>query len=149
MIKFLSTVLVLFTIHFEICSPTIIIVGTGPAGIAAATRLLKNNATDILILEAERRIGGRINSIEFGETYVDMGAEWCHGQADNIVYDFINEYNILRHTEDRFHSFYSNGEQVDENLNEQLFNIIEGIYAPDGNKKQHEGISLGEYCINK
>lgn len=127
----------------------VIIIGTGPAGIAAATKLLKNNVTDILILEAENRIGGRINSIEFGDAYVDMGAEWCHGQEDNVVYSLIKDYNILRHTDNEFASFYSNGEQVDDTLNQQLFEIIENIYVPDGNKNQREGITLGEYCVNR
>ncbi|ENN80088.1 hypothetical protein YQE_03447, partial [Dendroctonus ponderosae] len=37
--------------------PSIIIVGSGPAGIAAATKLLQNNFNNIKILEAENRIG--------------------------------------------------------------------------------------------
>ncbi|KAK9700997.1 Flavin containing amine oxidoreductase [Popillia japonica] len=97
----------------------------------------------------ENRIGGRINSIEFGDAYVDMGAEWCHGQEDNVVYSLIKDYNILRHTDNEFASFYSNGEQVDDTLNQQLFEIIENIYVPDGNKNQREGITLGEYCVNR
>ncbi|KAH1006660.1 hypothetical protein HUJ05_007370 [Dendroctonus ponderosae] len=36
--------------------PSIIIVGSGPAGIAAATKLLQNNFNNIKILEAENRI---------------------------------------------------------------------------------------------
>lgn len=37
--------------------PSVIIVGGGASGIAAATRLLKNNFSNIKILEAENRIG--------------------------------------------------------------------------------------------
>ncbi|GJQ66028.1 hypothetical protein Trydic_g4118 [Trypoxylus dichotomus] len=140
--------LILVALIFRASSSIIIIVGTGPSGIAAATRLLKNNVTDILILEAENRIGGRINSIEFGSAFVDMGAEWCHGQDGNIVYDFIKDYNVLQHTNLWFRIFYSDGQPVDINFSKRLIEIIEGIYTPDGNKKQKEGVTLGEYCIN-
>ncbi|KAI4468259.1 flavin monoamine oxidase [Holotrichia oblita] len=149
MTNFCFIKLLFLAVLIKICSSKVIIIGTGPSGIAAATKLLKNNVSDILILEAENRIGGRINSIEFGDAFVDMGAEWCHGQEDNIVYSLIKDYNILRHTATELASFYSDGKQVDETLNKQLFDIIEDIYVPDGNKKQREGISLGEYCMNR
>lgn len=42
------------------------IVGAGISGLGAATHLLKNNITDILILEASNRIGGRVYTAPFG-----------------------------------------------------------------------------------
>lgn len=45
-------------------SRKVIIIGAGPSGIAAAARLYENNVKDILILEAENRIGGRINTVK-------------------------------------------------------------------------------------
>lgn len=53
--------------------PKIVIVGAGVSGIAAATRLIENGYTDITILEAENRIGGRVNSVEFGGSMIDVG----------------------------------------------------------------------------
>lgn len=44
----------------------VVIVGAGPAGIAAACRLLSKGIDRIVILEAENRIGGRVHSIPFG-----------------------------------------------------------------------------------
>lgn len=49
------------------------IVGAGASGIAAATRLIGKGFTDVTILEAENRIGGRVNSVEFGGSIVDIG----------------------------------------------------------------------------
>ncbi|GJQ66029.1 hypothetical protein Trydic_g4119 [Trypoxylus dichotomus] len=141
--------LVLVAVIFRATSSTIIIVGTGPSGIAAATRLLKNNVTDILILEAEDRIGGRINSIEYGSAVIDMGAEWCVGEKGNIVYNLIKDYNVLQHTNAQFRMFYSDGQSVDDGFSKRLFKIIEGIYLAKDNAKQREGITLGEYCINR
>lgn len=54
----------------------IVIVGAGAAGIAAATKLLSHGFRNILILEAENRLGGRVNTVAFGENVLDMGAQW-------------------------------------------------------------------------
>lgn len=42
----------------------VIIVGAGIAGLSAAYHLAKNGFTDFLILEARKRIGGRIINIQ-------------------------------------------------------------------------------------
>lgn len=96
-----TLVLVVLCASQSFCStqPSIIIVGAGPSGVAAATRLLANNFNNLTILEAESRIGGRINSVYFGDAYVDLGAHWCHGEEDNIVYSLVKDLNLLRHTE--------------------------------------------------
>lgn len=54
----------------------IVIIGAGAAGIAAATRLLSHGFYNLVILEAENRYGGRINTIPFGESIIDLGAQW-------------------------------------------------------------------------
>ena len=48
----------------------VIIVGAGPSGLAAAARLVQNHGfkeSQITILEAENRYGGRINTITHGK----------------------------------------------------------------------------------
>lgn len=68
------TLLVYFAgISFDVCNgnpsdnqPRIVIVGAGAAGIAAASRLLDNGFKNVIILEAENRIGGRIHTTQFG-----------------------------------------------------------------------------------
>ncbi|KAH8370152.1 hypothetical protein KR093_002405 [Drosophila rubida] len=77
----------------------IVIIGAGPAGIAAATRLLEQGFKNVRILEAENRIGGRINSIRFADSIVDLGAQWCHGEAGNVVYERCKDLNVLQRTE--------------------------------------------------
>ena len=42
----------------------VIIVGAGASGIAAASRLFENGIKNILVLEAEDRIGGRVYSLD-------------------------------------------------------------------------------------
>ena len=45
----------------------VVVVGAGAAGVAATVRLMENGVQDIVVLEAEDRIGGRIHSILFGK----------------------------------------------------------------------------------
>lgn len=48
---------------------TVIIVGAGASGIAAASRLCEEgfDPSQITILEAENRIGGRVHTVQYGE----------------------------------------------------------------------------------
>lgn len=54
----------------------VVIIGAGAAGIAAATKLLQNGFRNIVILEGQNRIGGRINTIPHHGSVLDMGAQW-------------------------------------------------------------------------
>lgn len=54
----------------------IIIIGAGASGIAAATKLISHGFQNVLLLEAESRIGGRIHTIPFGANVLDIGAQW-------------------------------------------------------------------------
>ncbi|XP_017071711.1 spermine oxidase [Drosophila eugracilis] len=92
-------------------SARILIIGAGTSGIAAATRLLQNNFQNVQILEAENRIGGRINTIPFGDNVVDMGAQWCYGKQSNCVYEMVKDMGILHGTDD----YYSTIKRVRSN----------------------------------
>lgn len=54
----------------------VIVIGAGAAGFAAATKLVSNGFKNVTILEAENRIGGRVNTIPFGNNVLDMGGQW-------------------------------------------------------------------------
>ncbi|EMS59492.1 Polyamine oxidase [Triticum urartu] len=59
--------------------PRVIIVGAGMSGISAGKRLSEAGITDLLILEATDRIGGRIHKTKFAGVNVEMGANWVEG----------------------------------------------------------------------
>ena len=68
-------ILALYFFNFEVVSgngdsPSVIIIGAGAAGIAAASRLFENGFKKVTILEAEDRIGGRIHTTKFSEYYI-------------------------------------------------------------------------------
>ncbi len=72
---------------------SIIVVGAGISGLTAAYNLSKKGY-DVTILEANKRIGGRILSVDFGGMKADLGASWIHGSINNPLYDFVKKHNI-------------------------------------------------------
>lgn len=59
----------------------VIIIGCGPAGIAAAIDFQKIPNLKCLVLEARNRVGGRVftDTVTFGDnTPIDLGAQWLH-----------------------------------------------------------------------
>lgn len=88
-----KSLIAIFLTIFYICdvqSAKVVIVGSGLSGYSAAARLMEKNINDIVILEAENRMGGRINSVPFGDSkFIDLGAQWCHGQTGNAIWEMI------------------------------------------------------------
>ena len=54
----------------------VLILGAGLAGLGAARRLSESGITDFLILEQRDRVGGRLQSAEFGGGTVQLGPQW-------------------------------------------------------------------------
>ncbi len=48
---------------------SVIVVGGGMAGVSCCSKLIENGIHDVLLLEANDRLGGRINTINFGNSY--------------------------------------------------------------------------------
>lgn len=79
--------------------PKIVIIGAGIAGIGAANRLMEHGYTDITILEAQDRVGGRIHSKQLGKSIIELGAQWIHGEEGNPVFEIARD-NFLVHEEE-------------------------------------------------
>lgn len=63
--------------------PDVLVVGAGMAGIAAA-RALTDAGLTVRVVEARRRIGGRIHtSRRWSDLPVDLGASWIHESSGN------------------------------------------------------------------
>ena len=88
----------------------VIIIGGGPAGLAAAAALHKSGVTDILILERERRLGGILNQCihdgfgltRFGETL--SGPEYAQRFVDEVTalgIDVITNCTVIKVSEEK------------------------------------------------
>ncbi|XP_044265220.1 polyamine oxidase 1-like, partial [Tribolium madens] len=149
----MSRLCVLFSLvwfNFGVLSkPSVVIIGAGPSGIAAATKLLQNGIHDIKILEAEDRIGGRINSLEFGGGIVDLGAQYCHGEKGNVAYNLAKDLDVLepglRSLQNNV--YYSNGSKLNPELIEELRQVYLKYDKNEG--FETKGKSLGEVFIQK
>ncbi|XP_044738284.1 spermine oxidase-like [Chrysoperla carnea] len=115
-IKTIILLTFIFTVSSTKPNPKVIIIGTGPSGIAAGTKLYENGIKNILWLEAENRIGGRLFTHKFGANVIDYGAQWCDGEKGNVVYEMAYPLGLLE---------YSN--QSDVNLH-----LLQDFYTPQG-----------------
>lgn len=122
---------------------SVVIIGAGPAGLAAATRLLENNLTDVIVLEAEDRIGGRVNSVEFGEAIVELGAEWCHGEKGNIVYEMVKDLDMLEDPGDGATIAFANGKLLEGNKSLAILQLFDEVYESED--ENFVNSSFGEY----
>lgn len=55
---------------------SVVIIGAGAAGIAAATRLMAHGFRNVTVLEGGQRIGGRVHTVPYGKCVLDLGAQW-------------------------------------------------------------------------
>uniref|UniRef100_A0A4Y0BM39 Amino_oxidase domain-containing protein n=1 Tax=Anopheles funestus TaxID=62324 RepID=A0A4Y0BM39_ANOFN len=115
--------------------PSVLIVGAGGAGIAAATRLLERGFQNLTILEAENRIGGRIHSVRRGTNVLDYGAQWVHGKENNFIYDMASKYGLIeieQHKENELY-FKSSGEPVPKDVSDRvidtLYTLLEDVHS--------------------
>ena len=73
----------------------IVIIGAGASGLFAAYNLVTRGLTkDIVVLEAENRIGGRVHTIPFNGHWIELGAAWIHGREENLLWKFVEEKQV-------------------------------------------------------
>lgn len=67
---------------------SVVVVGAGVAGLVAAQALM-TAGIDVVVVEARDRIGGRIHTVELGDTPVDLGALWVHDGRRSPILDYL------------------------------------------------------------
>lgn len=128
--------------------PSVVIIGGGPAGLAAAARLLENNIFNIKVLEAENRIGGRVQSVKVGSNFLDLGAENCHGEKDNVVYEKVRDLDVLDPYDVPFSTVYFSCSKLDKQFALKLLEVSYGLLQ-ESLQKGGRNVSIGDYCKRK
>lgn len=152
--------------------------GAGPAGIAAATRLMTRGINKILVLEAENRIGGRIHTTPFGKYHrifdtevqdqclcssysylfvsgdgvVDLGAQFCHGEVGNVVYDMAHPLDLLESSMPFYTSMCfveSSGQIVSSDVGSWLLGMCLDITDEAGKELKNYPHSLGDFITSE
>lgn len=79
----------------------VIIIGGGVSGLSALRTLHESGSKNILLLEANHEVGGRILSTVFEGSVVNLGAKWVVGSRNN---EFFDKYvkGKLRYTETNY-----------------------------------------------
>ena len=71
----------------------VLVVGAGIAGLAVANALA-HASVDCVVLEARRRVGGRLHTVDLAGSWVDLGGSWMHHPIGNPVRDFARAVGI-------------------------------------------------------
>lgn len=124
-------------------------IGAGTAGISALAKLIENGYTNVTLLEAEDRIGGRVYTIPFASNVIDLGAQWVHGTRGNVVWEMIRRQNLLDVTPKSFFQGWfisSEGQRQSDYLD--IFSICEWIYRELDGCEELWAISYGEYFMD-
>ena len=81
--------------NLPLADESVLIVGAGISGLAAAAELRAGGINDVVVLEARDRIGGRIRTETLGGTVpVDLGASWIQGVRDNPIAELARRHDI-------------------------------------------------------
>ncbi|OIV97396.1 hypothetical protein TanjilG_17580 [Lupinus angustifolius] len=79
--------------------PKIVIIGAGMAGLTAANKLYTATCSrdlfDLCVVEGGTRIGGRINTSQFGGDRIEMGATWIHGIGGSPIHKIAQQNHSL------------------------------------------------------
>ncbi|KAH7301580.1 hypothetical protein KP509_23G033200 [Ceratopteris richardii] len=78
--------------------PRVIIVGGGMAGLSAAHHLtaVAPGKFNLILLEANNRLGGRICSSSIHGEVIEMGATWIHGIEGSPLYGIADRMHLMQ-----------------------------------------------------
>lgn len=130
------------------------------AGLTAANKLYTSTSSkdlfELCVVEGGTRIGGRINTSEFGGDRIEMGATWIHGIGGSPIHKIAQETNSL-HSDQPWECMDGNmdneaitiaegGFQIHPSIVDPITRLFKNLmdYSQGKKKKLTEGTSKGE-----
>lgn len=77
-------------------SSSVVVVGAGVAGLAAARSLAERGFRDVVVVEARDRIGGRVHTVDHEGVRLERGANWIHGDVGNPLTVLADRVGLQR-----------------------------------------------------
>lgn len=152
----------------QIVNRRVVVVGAGLAGYSTAAKLIEEGITDIVVLEAEDRIGGRVHTVPYRDGRIDMGrngvrlrvdrvvnyfdstgAQWLHGQEENFIYEMIDgnfNFGSSRFGDVDHKYYFTNGQPVERKHGSELERVSLDILERSFDEMAHfDGGSVGHF----
>lgn len=98
--------------------PSVVIVGAGMAGLSAAETLLKNGVTNIKILEATDRFGGRVYTKKWYKGNCELGAKCVDFPLDETVLQTYGDMSICSDECPDLNFYKSDGSLIDQSISQ-------------------------------
>jgi len=102
-------------VHSKVKKPKVVVVGAGIAGMSAAHQLLKSG-WEVIVLEAQSRVGGRIHTDRRFGFPKELGASWIHGSQGNPLMDLVKKAKVNTYVtnDDSVKIFNNSGVDISE-----------------------------------
>lgn len=89
--------------------PRVLILGGGVTGIIAARTLHERGIDNFIIIEARDELGGRMRSHSFGNSTIELGANWIQGTQEgdgpsNPILVLAEAHGVKTHYNDLYDS---------------------------------------------
>ncbi|WP_452218663.1 flavin monoamine oxidase family protein [Lacinutrix undariae] len=122
-------------------SKKIIIIGAGTSGLSAA-KYFKDKGVNVIVLEAQDKIGGRLKTDRSLGIAFDEGASWIHGPKGNPITSIADKAgaNTFLTSDDNLAVFDYNGQEYSDSKlikTERKYNTV--LRNIDGSKKESFG----------
>ena len=109
-------------------SKNIIVIGSGISGLASA-KLLNDNGINVIVLESQDRLGGRLRTDRSLNIPFDEGASWIHGPIGNPISNIaeLSEAITYLTNDENIKIYDTDGTEYNEDTLDEYYTAYENV----------------------